>query len=188
MKKKIKDFIINLTKDWSATHLFGLVSILILVGVAVFFSCLKEYSINSERKYNERVIEQCSELADNIETVDGQIALMETRYHDNVLNIYNRILVIKDESPNDVRDKVIDSVSSLGIDMDDTVALEAFVLALLRNYEELENDIYIQTYLNNNIELLSKLEENKKIRESLINALEEFESTYITTETDARED
>ena len=187
MKKRIRDFIHQVTKDWMPIHTFGAFGIIVVVTFGTIVIVSEKCDAIHERNHNEYMIEQCLALSADIKAVDEQTNQLEGYYHDNICNIYDRILVITEESPDEVRDKVIHSVASLHVDMDNTVKFEAFVLVLLRNYEELENDIQIQTYLNNNVEILSKINENNELRKSLNTALQLFESEYIDANTDVTE-
>lgn len=130
-------------------------------------------------KHEEFLMEQCVEVIGALSDIDHDITELNAESHQNVLAIYSRIMEIKNESPNEIRDKVIDS-----IDINSTpLTLKASVLSLLQVYPELQEDIQIQTFLQDNVTILGKIEQKNTEREKWVELLGNY-IQYVENETE----
>ena len=109
---------------------------------ALLMACAIENYVDreSQREHEEYVIEQYRDVLQKMSELDDISTELKCQYHDNILLIYDRVQEISKESPNEVRDKVIEGINL----EDDPLVVEASVLALLHNYPELQEDVKIQ--------------------------------------------
>lgn len=149
----------------------------VIITMTIFMGCIVPV-VGSYIRYNmvdkkcsriEETIEQYTQLCDRICEIDNDIEDLRDQYNQNIMSIYEQVLYIQEESTDqEIRGKVIDSISP---NITNPVKLEASILALMQNYNEFCNDPVISHLLDNNSDILFRIEEDNTLRTNLIEEL-----------------
>lgn len=133
------------------------------------------FNLVHSEKERANTIESYERLYNNIESMNSEIDKLHDDYNSNTYSIYSRILELQsDNSEDKVRAKVIKSLSS---DVGDPIKLEASTLALLENYKDLQADVKIQTYLNDNVRILDTIEKYENVQSKYLKILDNYEKS-----------
>lgn len=133
------------------------------------------FNLVHSEKERANTIESYERLYNNIESMNSEIDKLHDDYNSNTYSIYSRILELQsDNSEDKVRAKVVKSLSS---DVGDPIKLEASTLALLENYKDLQADVKIQTYLNDNVRILDTIEKYENVQSKYLKILDNYEKS-----------
>lgn len=133
------------------------------------------FNLVHSEKERANTIESYERLYNNIESMNSEIDKLHDDYNSNTYSIYSRILELQsDNSEDKVRAKVVKSLSS---DVGDPIKLEASTLALLENYKDLQDDVKIQTYLNDNVRILNTIEKYENVQNKYLKILDNYEKS-----------
>lgn len=133
------------------------------------------FNLVHSEKERANTIESYERLHNNIESMNSEIDKLHDDYNSNTYSIYSRILELQsDNSEDKVRAKVVKSLSS---DVGDPIKLEASTLALLENYKDLQDDVKIQTYLNDNVRILNTIEKYENVQNKYLKILDNYEKS-----------
>lgn len=161
-------------KKLTLTPVFaGILSLgFMMIGTVILNATIDDLELSRK----EEILTKYTELYDRVDGLDATIYSLEESYETNIYRIYGRIDEICEDDPDEIRDVVI---SSLFINSKDSKKLEASILALLENYEEFKTDVEIQTYLNDNVNILESIERYKSVQNGFIKSLEEYDRQYL---------
>lgn len=150
-------------------------SVLMLWATAVIVFCGIETAVmrNRELEHDKYVLGKCQSITNSIESLDKSTMSLERKYHENIIKIYGRIVEINMDSSDEVMNTVISNTPDSGDD-DNPIKFEAYVLALLQNYDILQSDTQIQVFLNDNADIITRINENNELRSKLIDVLDEY--------------
>lgn len=152
----------------------------VLAITAITISIINQAYNAEELVKKEEILVKYVELYDKVEKLDEDIYSLKSSYNDNMYRIYDRIMDLCSECPNEIRDAVI--VANIKIIDSDKKKFEASVLALVENYPEFNSDIEIQTYLNDNVNILESIEKYESIQDGFIDSLERYNELYLDEE------
>ena len=156
-------------------HLPSVICILTLLGIIALVGYNLAIVIQQIQKLNHEqyLVAQCIELENKIDQIKKESDQFSNNMDENIVRIYNRVVELTKECPDEIRDAVVNSID---IKEMDAIERKAAVLALLTNYEELNNDIEVQTFLSDNLEIKLNIEKNNIILE---NTMKLFEDIHI---------
>lgn len=143
----------------------ALVLVLLWMASIAYIEHIKE---NSERKHVEKLIDTRAYTINEISKIDQENIELDNQVYQNILSIFDRIKIISKDNPDKVRDKVIKSINL----EESSLTIEASIIALLKNYQEFEEDPVVQVYLNENVKIMKKIDENNNIKDSLVDFLQ----------------
>ena len=146
------------------------VSVIWICALMLMYSIIKLGFIEKSQKREVYILEQCNEISNNILKLEDTSIELECKYHDNIMLIYDRILELSNDSSDEVKKKLVKGIRL----EDDPLSVEASILALLQTYPEFQEDTEVQTFLNDNIKVLKKLDQYQSMKEVLTNTVKEY--------------
>ena len=165
----------NEMNDKKNVTMFVMFAILVS-GVFVTYEFMNSMFNIAKLSKEQEILSKYEELYDKVDGLNKTISSLENSYDTNVYRIYTRIVELCKDDPDEIRDAVIESLVS---NTNDSSKLEASILALLENYTEFKSDIEIQTYLNDNVNILGSIERYETIQEGFTKSLEEYNKKYL---------
>lgn len=154
-------------------HLPSVICTLTLLGIIILLVYNFATVIQQIQKlhHEQYLVEQCIELENKIGQIKKESERFSNNMDENIVRIYDRVVELTKEHPDEIRDSVVNSID---IEEMDAIERKAAVLALLINYEELNNDIEVQTFLSDNLEIKLNIEKNNIILEDTMKLLEDI--------------
>lgn len=153
-KKNEKNVITNLA-------VLSITSITIL-GICLFVT--DSISTTAKIKHAESMTSEYHYLMEKVSEIDSQNIQLNAEIHTNLLEVYNRIKELSKSDPDEIRDKVIYSIDLNASQM----IVQGSIIALLKNYEEFQEDSIIQLYLSKNADNVNRIKENNELKSSTI--------------------